>query len=183
MEEADNTNKEIKVQTMEEKLSGLLFDSIELHTQHLRRARGLFSSPEENNAPYNYQVEFRADSIPKLITLQMEMIGLSKPTIEHKAETKTPLEELVKRLKQILGWLRKFESSINLAVLKPGIKDHLIHYNMGESGNKSILTPKFFDLLRRLEYTFNEIYSIMLKAGLLIDTVKQNQVRSKTNEL
>lgn len=182
MEEV-NTNKDLKIQTMAEKLSGLLFDSIQLHTQYMRQARGLFTTPEERDAPYNYQISLRAEAIPQIISLQMEMISLSKPTIEQKAESKPHLEELAGKLEEILGWLRKFEYSINKAVLNTGLKDSLVKHYMGESGDKSILTPKFYDLLRRLESTFNHIYRIMLKAGLLIDEVKQNQVRSKTNEL
>ncbi len=172
---------EIKIPSVGERLAGLLLDSTALHQNHMQRARGLFN-PEEELLLDNVRQVLRVRSLPKIIGSQMGMISLSRGVIRHQNEKKDEPNDYNK-LMESLSFLKFCEEAIIDAERTKCFKDDFMVVLQKNEGDVHSLTDNFYEMLEDLETSFENIYIILLRAGLLTDTIRTEERRKKLNEI
>lgn len=199
--ELQKTNKEIKFQTSGEKLAGILLDTIEQHQKYMRYVRMGGDSIEQlegmdDDTRHHIQVR----SLNRVISFQRELITHARPMIsylcfeDYKKSYKSKEEQSLhpfdkeendyNSLLQILYFLKKAEQEILKADLTRTKLDDFIIWRTDSEGNKlSYLTNNFYDMVEDLEDSFEEIYKIMLKHGLLTTIITEQEKKLKSNEI
>lgn len=197
----EEKNQEIRLATPEQKLANIILDSVERHQYYMRVVRMGGSSLEEiEKLNDNMRQQIRARSLNRVISFQRELITSSRPVVyflcmkkwkeEYKTEelrTSNPFENEdndYATLLLLLGFCKESEELIIKADKTKSLADDFIIWVDDSSGEKEAsLTKNFYDMVENLEDSYEELYGIMLRNGILVPTIKGEERRSKANAI
>lgn len=137
---------------------------------------------EEDKLDYSSRQLIKVRSLPRIISSQVEMITLSRAIVKETSKD-NPRPNDYDNLIEILNFLKYAEKQIIIAEQTKSLKDDFIIKRERYDGQVSELTENFYDMMDALETSFEMIYQILLKSGLLIETIKNGGRSKKFNEI
>jgi hypothetical protein len=192
--------KQIRIPTPGEKLSNILIDSLEVHQSYMRKVRtGCSNTEEAESISDNTRKMIQARSLIRVISSQRELITNARPIVyyqnnsdwlkEYKTseeQTLHPFDKEVNsyyKLLKILSSLKYLVGCIREADRTTSTTDDFIVKNLDGSGGMVYdLTNNFYQMIEELENTYEKIYLILLKEGILTPLRKIADVRRKQND-
>jgi hypothetical protein len=198
-----DSKKEIKISELSpsEKLGNMLLDSLEAHKSFMRLIRmGGIDTEQIETLEDNNRMLLRVRSLIRVIAIQRELIANARPIVHHFNYTSwnqkyKSEEQKIKntfenedndynKLLFLLNFLKYAEQNIIMADQTKTLKDDFLIYKFDNNGNKkAILTSNFFEMAEDLEESFERIYSILLRNGLLITMITEQGKKLKSNEI
>jgi len=185
MEELNNnSNKEIKIATSsEDRISGMLFTSLEVFNQFMGIALGL--ELESMNEGNSFVIATRrASALIKSVNALKQVIRIARPNILMIVDSKDPKNDV-----ELMGAIRldldEILKTIDLAEITPSINDDLIiEKEIGYPYSHKIyrLSSNFWRLARELEELYEATYSICFKNGLISPAIEIKR-RTKNNAI
>jgi len=175
----DNINKELRVPTPDEKIMGLIADSIIQCSFYFNRCRGLLSPEETLSLSNNDKVIVRVGSLYDVISAQLGLVTNSKSLVYHKnPDDFDLLQEYSINLKECEQAIITADRTQNLADDFMGVR------NRNNSADEiNYLTRNFFYMMEDLEELFDRINRVLLRNGLLMQMSKHTDKRRKQSEV
>ncbi len=199
----EEQNKQIKIENIGSSISSILLSVLKNHEDYMNVAHlGGVNLAEQEALNRNSRVKRQCSSLPRIIASQLSLIRISLSVVELESikEWKSKYPTSTQRdlqpfgnegsdylsLLEIRKLLRYCDECYREAQWTNNVRDDFIETIQQERENYAVfdkvLTKNFFLMLEELEETFENIYSILLKNGLITDIQTEIKTRSKSNE-
>lgn len=190
-------NKEVRIVNPGERLADVILDSIITHQRYMRRCRGIGEDLDEMQDNARRLIQVR--SLSKVISIQRELITNSRGIVYHQVykewskkysdqeRKEHPFEKEDNDYNTLMHYSKFMQychKCLVIADKTKTLRDDFLVSNRNHNGEEiNNLTDNFHEMLEDLEASYQEIYLIMLRNGVISQTIEEEKRRLKSNEI